>query len=102
MTMRVKEKFPNVRFILVGPKDPSPDGIPLNEVDSWAEYIDYKGSVTDVRPYIKKSHVYVLPSYHEGLPRSTLEAMSMGRAILSFSLPCFFVFIGCIHPPLAT
>jgi glycosyltransferase involved in cell wall biosynthesis len=79
----VKEKFPDTKFGLVGPEDSSPDAILLNEVDSWSGYIDYKGSVDDVRPYIKDSHVYVLPSYHEGVPRSTLEAMSMGRAVLT-------------------
>jgi len=79
----VKNKFPDVEFVLVGPEDSSPDAIPLNEVDSWSDYIDYKGPTDDVRPYIKDSHVYVLPSYHEGLPRSTLEAMSMGRPVLT-------------------
>jgi glycosyltransferase involved in cell wall biosynthesis len=79
----VKNKFPNVEFNLIGPEDSSPDAIPLNEVDTWSDYINYKGSTDDVRPHIKDSHVYVLPSYHEGLPRSTLEAMSMGRPVLT-------------------
>ncbi len=79
----VKNKFPDVEFDLVGPEDSSPDAIVLNEVDSWSDYINYKGSTDDVRPYIKDSHVYVLPSYHEGLPRSILEAMSMGRPVLT-------------------
>jgi glycosyltransferase involved in cell wall biosynthesis len=79
----VKNKFPNVEFDLVGSEDLSPDAIPLSEVRNWSDYISYKGSTSDVRPYIKNSHVYVLPSYHEGLPRSTLEAMSMGRPILT-------------------
>ena len=79
----VKNKFPNVEFELVGPEDSSPDAIPLNEVRSWSDCINYKGSASDVRPYIKNAHVFVLPSYHEGLPRSTLEAMSMGRPILT-------------------
>jgi len=45
--------------------------------------VDYKGATNDVRGHINASQVFVLPSHHEGLPRSTLEAMSMGRAILT-------------------
>jgi glycosyltransferase involved in cell wall biosynthesis len=79
----VKSSFPNVELLLVGPEEPSEDAIHIDEVNSWAEYIDYRGSVSDVREYIEKSHVFVLPSYHEGIPRSTLEAMSMGRPVIT-------------------
>lgn len=81
----VKDRFPNVKFDLVGPEDSSPDAISLEEVSTWSDYVKYNGPTSDVRPYIEESHVYVLPSYHEGLPRSTLEAMSMGRPILTTS-----------------
>ena len=79
----VKDQFPQIKFDLVGAEDESLDAISLEEVYSWENYVNYNGSTDDVRPYIKKCHVYVLPSYHEGLPRSTLEAMSMGRPILT-------------------
>ncbi len=79
----VKSKYPEVTFNLLGPEDTSPDGIPLEEVRSWSDYLDYKGSTIDVRSYIKNTSVYILPSYHEGIPRSTLEAMAMGRPILT-------------------
>lgn len=81
----VKNKYPNAIFQLLGPEDPSPDGIPITEINSWQEqkWIEYLGSTNDVRPFIKDCHIYVLASYHEGLPRTTMEAMAMGRPILT-------------------
>ena len=79
----VKDKFPEAKFCIVGAEDASLDAISIDEVNSWSDYVSYNGSTDDVRPYIEKCHVYVLPSYHEGLPRSTLEAMSMGCPILT-------------------
>jgi len=81
----VKTRHPDAEFHLVGPTDPSPDGIPLSVIEGWHKdgRIIYHGPAKDVRPYIANCHVYVLPSYHEGMPRSVLEAMSMGRPILT-------------------
>lgn len=50
--------------------------------------IHYTGKVDDVRIPLKKSSVFVLPSYYrEGVPRSTQEAMAMGRAVITTSGP---------------
>ncbi|WP_158157158.1 glycosyltransferase family 4 protein [Vibrio alginolyticus] len=85
----VKQKYPEAVFELVGPEDPSPDGIKLDEVHQWTESgaIKYSGATTDVRPFIENCAIYVLPSYHEGMPRTVLEAMAMGRPILTTDVP---------------
>ncbi|MBI9065662.1 MAG: glycosyltransferase family 4 protein [Salinivirgaceae bacterium] len=85
----VKEKYPDVEFNLVGPIDPNPTGIKLSDIQDYLDndIIKYHGPQDDVRPFIKGSSVLVLPSYREGLPHTILEAMSIGRAILTTSAP---------------
>jgi glycosyltransferase involved in cell wall biosynthesis len=85
----VKISFPDVVFQLVGPEDPSPDGIPLSEIQEWHNkgWIEYCGVIDDVRPFLNDCSVFVLPSYHEGMPRTVLEAMSVGRPILTTDVP---------------
>jgi glycosyltransferase involved in cell wall biosynthesis len=85
----VKERYPVAVFRLVGSTDPSPDGISLDEVKAWqvAGLLEYPGATNDVRPYLADCHIYVLPSYHEGMPRTVLEAMAMGRPILTTDVP---------------
>jgi len=85
----VKQRYPDAVFRLLGPADPSPDGIPLEEVRQWQEQglVDYLGETRDVRPFLADCHIYVLPSYHEGMPRTVLEAMATGRLILTTDVP---------------
>ncbi len=86
---QVKSARPSARFQLLGSTDRNPSSISeaaLNELrdDGTVEYL---GHVSDVRPIIAAAHVVVLPSYHEGMPRSVLEGMSMGRAIITTDAP---------------
>lgn len=85
----VKKQHPDISFRLVGPSDSSPDRIPLQEVNSWQRTgcIEYLGEKKDVRASINNCHVFVLASYHEGMPRSVLEAMAIGRPILTTNVP---------------
>jgi glycosyltransferase involved in cell wall biosynthesis len=85
---RLKVKHPEIPILLVGDLDPSPDSLSREELDELVRSgIDYKGYLTDVRPMIATASVYVLPSYREGTPRSVLEAMAMGRAIITTDAP---------------
>ena len=84
----IKSVYPDARFLLVGMHDPGPDGVSAEEMGDWAEYgIEYLGPQDDVRPALAEASIYVLPSYREGTPRSVLEAMAMGRPVLTTDVP---------------
>lgn len=85
---RLKASHPQIEIALVGDFDPSPDSMSRQELEELVRCgIDYKGHLADVRPAIAACSVYVLPSYREGTPRSVLEAMAMGRAIVTTDAP---------------
>ena len=85
----IKEKHPEAEFHLVGWIDDNPSAISQAELDEWIAdgRLKYWGKLSDVRPAIAKSSVYVLPSYREGTPRTVLEAMAMGRAVITTDAP---------------
>ena len=87
----IKRKLPNAEFHLLGHFEPNPAaGVASADLDRWVGegIITYLGTTNDVRPYLTASNVFVLPSYYrEGIPRSILEAMSVGRAIITTTLP---------------
>lgn len=86
---QLRGAWPDAEFHLVGGTDPNPDGIPEEEVAKWHDEGDviWHGYLSDVRSAIAQSHVYVLPSYREGTPRSVLEAMAMGRPVVTTDAP---------------
>lgn len=87
-SLALKARHPEVRFLLVGFMDAGLDAVTQKEVDRWtAGGLEYLGPQDDVRPFLAKASVYVLPSYREGTPRSVLEAMAMGRPIITTDAP---------------
>lgn len=86
---RVRAMAPATNVRLLGDLDTNPTAIASDELDGWRRegVIDYLGSTEDVRPYLADAHVYVLPSYGEGMPRSVLEAMAVGRPVIVTDVP---------------
>lgn len=87
----VKEKFPCTKFTVLGGLDEfSPGGMKQFELDSLIVNgtINFPGQVSNVADYIAECSVFVLPSYYrEGVPRSSQEAMAVGRPILTTDTP---------------
>lgn len=89
----IQKESEGVKFFLMGPFDPdNPSFISESEIKLWHDkgYIEYLGETDDIKEYLNKADVVVLPSYYrEGIPRILLEALSMGKPIItSDSIGC--------------
>jgi len=85
----VRARHPGVPFRLVGWIDDTPDAIREQDLRRWidAGTIEFLGKLDDVRPALADASVYVLPSHREGTPRTVLEAMAMGRPVVTTDAP---------------
>jgi len=86
----VKKTHPRVQFTALGSIDSSnPGALQQSELDRLISLniINYPGQVDNVQDWIADSHVFVLPSYREGVPRSTQEAMAIGRPVITTDVP---------------
>lgn len=86
----VKSIYPQTVFTVLGEIDHANMGaLSATELDLLINsgIIDYPGFVSNIKEWISNSHVFVLPSYREGVPRSTQEAMAVGRAIITTDVP---------------
>lgn len=78
--VRLHEKYPQVRLLLVGPFEKKLDPV-LPETEKAIQNhpaIRFMGFQPDVRPFLVASGTLVLPSYREGFPNVVLQAGAMG------------------------
>ncbi len=75
-----------LRVVLVGPPDPdNPASIAERQLRDWdaAGHIAWWGERSDIAEIWAQSHIAVLPSHREGLPKSLLEAAACGRPMVA-------------------
>ncbi len=84
----LKARNPSARFVLVGGLDSNPEAIEASQIALWVNdgIVEWHGHV-DMRSWLSQTSVFVLPSYREGVPRSTQEAMAMARPIITTDVP---------------
>ncbi|WP_313438221.1 glycosyltransferase family 4 protein [Atlantibacter hermannii] len=86
----VKDKFPEAKFCMLGHLDlQNPGSLTIERFNELKcnNIIELPGHVNNVQDWLAKASVFVLPSWREGFPRSTQEAMAMGRAVITSDVP---------------
>lgn len=87
---KLKQEFPNAEFHILGAPDKTPSAIKLERLIDLNEkkVVKYHGIQNDVTHFLQESDVFVLPTYYrEGIPRSILEALSIGMPIITTDSP---------------
>lgn len=93
VSKKILANYSNVNFSFLGPFDQkNPSMITEKEFNKLLKQsnINYLGYDKNIIKHIVRSDVVVLPSYREGLPRSILEALAIGRPVIVSNVP------GCI------
>lgn len=86
---RIKKIRPCVRFMIAGGFDSNPTSLSMKDLEPYISdgTVEFLGFQDDVRSCISEATALVLPSYHEGTPKTVLEAMAMGRPIVTTDAP---------------
>ena len=87
----VKNKYPDVRFLVVGGFYQKKSAVSKKIIDEYHqnEIIEYLGYRYDINEVLKDVHCVVLPSYREGMPISLIEGLASKKVIIASDV------IGC-------
>jgi glycosyltransferase involved in cell wall biosynthesis len=79
----LRAKTGKYHCMLAGPEMRGPHAFPLAQVKAYADVVQYLGPQPDPRPFIARAHVIVLPALSDAIPHALMEAIAMGRPIIT-------------------
>ena len=86
----LKQQGIDADFLLVGSVDSgNPESISAKQLEEWnrSGVVKWLGERADIAQLLAESHIAVLPSYREGLPKSLIESAAIGRPIITTNVP---------------
>lgn len=86
----LKQEGVRARFVLVGDVDPgNPATLDKKTLDAWTAtgHIEWWGWRSDMIEVYQQCHLFCLPSYREGAPRTVMEAAAIGRPTVATDVP---------------
>ena len=87
---QIKGEGFDAEFVVLGGFDESVFALSREDMDGYTRsgIVKYPGFVNNVKEWVSGSSVFVLPSfYREGVPRSTQEAMALGKPVITTNVP---------------
>lgn len=79
----LRVKSGNFRCLLAGPEIDGPHAFALSELKRYRDVVQYLGPQADPRPFMARTHVFVLPAYGDAVPPALFEAMAFGRPVIT-------------------
>lgn len=80
---RLKAKPGRYKCLVAGPEMRGPHAFPISELKQYRDVIQYLGPQADPRPYMARTHVFVLPARGDAIPQALMEAVAMGRPVIT-------------------
>ncbi len=79
----LKAKPGHYKCLVAGPEIRGANGFPLSELKRYRNVVQYLGPKADPRAFLAKTHVFVLPAKGDAIPQALLEAIAMGRPVIT-------------------
>ncbi|WP_371363032.1 Putative glycosyltransferase EpsD [Sporomusa rhizae] len=88
----ILRKFPNAKLLIIGDNRAKDRANVVDEINNLVvsnnlqSNVIFTGHRTDIKELLAIMNLYVLPSYREGMPRSIIEAMAMGKPVVATNI----------------